>query len=217
MKSIIVSIEGNIGSGKSTLLSKLSELSLKLPCVIVLEQVDEWNKMTDDSGENIFCLFYKNPKKYSYIFQSFVLFSRVQYLLKTIKENPEDTIIICERSHYTDIMVFAKTLYELKDIEDIEWKVYQKWHDMINELFIINISGIVYVQTSPEISLNRILKRSRNGESDIKLEYLTIIHNKHEDWLNSTLNIPLHTINGNIDINDRDTQLTDIVSFINNL
>ncbi len=215
----IITIEGNIGSGKSTLLKELETMTFNKPHILLMEQVDDWLELKDNQGENIFCLFYSNPKLYSYVFQTFVLLSRLQLLLKTIKEN-EDIYIICERCHLTDLKVFAKSLYEMNDLKDIEWKVYQKWHKVVLDMFEIEISAIVYNRADPSICLERIQTRSRNGESTISLTYLDQIHTKHEEWLVSNeSNIPTLIINGNVDLlqEERGKQLYKIKEFINNL
>ena len=43
--------------------------------------------------------------------------------------------------------------------------------------------------TGPEISLERIKKRSRDGESNIPLDYLKALHERHESWLSSESNV----------------------------
>ena len=41
----------------------------------------------------------------------------------------------------------------------------------------------MYLRTTPEVSNERIKKRSRDGESGIPLEYLRALHSRHETWL----------------------------------
>ena len=216
--SIIISIEGNIGAGKTTIINEINKLTFNKSHIIILEQVQEWMNIKDDNDNNILELFYSDQQKYGYIFQSYVLFSRLQFMLKTIKDNP-NSIIICERSHLTDIKVFAKALFELGKLSSIEWNVYNKWHKLIQELFDIKISGIIYNRCSPSICLERICKRSRNGESDITLDYLNLLHNKHEDWMKDLSDIKILNINGDIDIldNERNQLLNNILFFINSL
>ena len=127
----IYSVEGNIGSGKSTLVRHLKDNLkqiyyenpfskgdmgstqdiIKKNIIYLLEPVDEWMKITDNDGEPILTKFYKNQEKYAFSFQMMAYISRIASLRKTIRENP-DSIIICERSVYTDFNVFAKMLYD---------------------------------------------------------------------------------------------------------
>jgi deoxyadenosine/deoxycytidine kinase len=78
---MIFTVEGNIGSGKTTLIGQLKSLKFNKPHIVVLEQVDEWCSLKDNEGRDILSLFYKDKQKYSYIFQSYVLFSRLHHLL----------------------------------------------------------------------------------------------------------------------------------------
>lgn len=48
---------------------------------------------------------------------------------------------------------------------------------------IIDLSGVIYIQCPPETCAVRIKKRSREGEGSIPLDYLSKIHDKHEEWL----------------------------------
>jgi deoxyadenosine/deoxycytidine kinase len=110
----IVSIEGNIGSGKSTLLSNLREtLKDRNDIVFLKEPVDEWEKITDENGLTMLEKFYSNQKAYSFPFQMMAYISRLALLKEAVKNNPS-SIIITERSLFTDKMVFAKMLYDLR-------------------------------------------------------------------------------------------------------
>lgn len=42
---------------------------------------------------------------------------------------------------------------------------------------------MIYLDVSPEKCYKRIVKRGRPEENDLPLEYLTQIHEKHENWL----------------------------------
>jgi deoxyadenosine/deoxycytidine kinase len=228
---MIFTVEGNISSGKSTLLSQLKSFKFNKPHIVVLEQVDEWSQLKDNEGVDILSLFYKDKKKYSYMFQSYVLFSRLHHLLNTIKENPNH-IIICERCHLTDLYVFAKSLYELKDINDIEWKVYNMWHQQLRDMVNIKIDGCIFVNTSPEVCIQRLNKRNRTGEGGIPLDYLTLLHEKHVDWLldrpkkedkgwfslNKDTTFSVLTIDGNVDLYDyeeKEKQFKMIAEYVN--
>lgn len=183
---IIVSIEGNIGSGKSTLLAKLREIYKDDVNVIFLkEPVDEWEKIKDENGVSILEKFYEDQNKYSFPFQMMAYVSRLKVLRDALKgigfSQNKKTIIITERSLYTDKMVFAKMLYDSGKIEHINYQIYLNWFDTFSEEFPVH--KIVYVKTSPEKCHNRIHKRSREGEEHIPLDYLINCDKYHNNML----------------------------------
>jgi deoxyadenosine/deoxycytidine kinase len=219
----IVSIEGNIGSGKSTLLSNLKEtLQNRTDIVFLKEPVDEWEKITDENGITMLEKFYSNQKDYSFPFQMMAYISRLALLKEAVKNNP-GAIIITERSLYTDKMVFAKMLYESKNIEMINYKIYLKWFETFASEFPVN--KVIYVKSSPETCFNRIEKRSRTGESSISLDYLTNCDKYHNEMLNKEVDSCVCenqlVIDGNIDIHENNSQLKDwinnIITFVDSL
>jgi len=182
--NIIISIEGNIGSGKSTLLASLQDYFKNNKKIIFLrEPVDEWESITDDNGTSMLKLFYEDQKQHSFSFQVMAYITRLALLKEAIKNNT-GCIIITERSLYTDKMVFAKMLYDSKKIESHNYKIYLKMFDTF--AFDFKVDHVIYVKTSPEICYNRIAKRSRDGESNISLEYLTKCNEYHNEMLSDT-------------------------------
>ena len=179
----IFNVEGNIGSGKSTLV-RILEKEIKcinsIPIIYVQEPVDEWNTIKDKNGETILEKFYSNQHKYAFSFQMMAYISRLSLVKQIIRDNP-NAIIICERSVFTDKEVFAKMLYDDGKIEEVNYQIYLKWfNEFIDD---IPVSGIIYVNTTPENSKSRVNIRARPGE-DIPLEYLKKCHNYHNTWLN---------------------------------
>jgi thymidylate kinase len=211
----IVSIEGNIGSGKSTLLQNLREHYENVPEVIFLkEPVDEWEKIKDENGVTILEKFYGNQQKYSFPFQMMAYVSRLKLLKDTLKNihtmysstvEKKNIIIITERSLYTDKLVFAKMLYDCGKIEYVNYQIYLNWFDTFIEDYPVN--KIIYVKASPEICHMRILKRSRDGETNIPLEYLEDCDRYHDNMIEldtegteKKIYGELLTLNGNMDI-----------------
>ena len=47
------------------------------------------------------------------------------------------------------------------------------------------LAGIVYLKCDPNVCAKRIQKRNRSEECGIPLDYLNLLHNKHEEWLNN--------------------------------
>jgi deoxyadenosine/deoxycytidine kinase len=227
-----VSIDGNIGSGKSTLLAKLKEHYDGNSHVLFLkEPVDDWEKIQDENGVTMLEKFYEDQEKYSFSFQMMVCVSRLKVLRDAKKKilggylknyDGKPYIIISERSLYTDKMVFAKMLYDSKKIEEVNYKIYLSWFDTFAEEFPVHKT--VYIKTSPEICHLRILKRLREGESNIPLEYLNNCSKYHDNMLDTTyvdcVCKDQLILDGNNDIyenvNQVDKLIQEIDKFINN-
>lgn len=192
----VVSIEGNIGSGKSTLLNKLKRVYKETPNIIFLnEPVSEWDSIQDENGTNMLEKYYSDPDKYSFSFQMMAFISRLANIKKAF-ELYDNCIIITERTLYTDKYVFAQMLVDTNKMEDILFQIYNKWFDtFVNDY---PLHKVIYVDTFPEVCFERISKRSREGESNIPLNYLAECNRYHATLLNKfddILSLP-----GNIDI-----------------
>jgi len=196
----VITIEGNIGSGKSTLVNNLKEnLDKSLYC-FVQEPVDIWQTITDSEGVDIISKFYSDQTKYAFSFQMMAYISRLSILRKNVRENP-GKILISERSLYTDKNVFAKMLYDQGKMEDVDYKIYNKWfEDFIEE---IPPMGLIYLKTDPSIAFDRVIKRNRKGEN-IPLEYLEDCSRYHDDWIDNDKKLDLSKmiIDGNVNINE---------------
>lgn len=178
---MIFSLEGNIGSGKSTILRGLKRLLRTNNSIIfLLEPVDQWDQIKDKNNVGILEKFYGDQERYAFSFQMMAYISRLALLKKTIRENP-GCHIVTERSISTDKNVFAKMLHEDNKIEEINYQIYLKWFDEFVEE--AKIDGIIYIRATGETCFERVKKRSRTGESNIPVEYLTRCGEKHDDWI----------------------------------
>ena len=179
---IIFSIEGNIGSGKSTLVSllqKTNNLNFNRKIIYLQEPVTLWDTIRDENGKTMLEKFYLNQERYAFSFQMMAYISRTAQLRQVIRKNPR-SIILTERSVYTDKNVFAKMLYDDKKIEKVNYTIYLKWFDEFIQ--DIPLNGIIYVKTDPEICSQRIIERKRIGET-IPLSYSIRCHQYHQDWI----------------------------------
>jgi deoxyadenosine/deoxycytidine kinase len=200
--SQIISIEGNIGSGKTTFLSYMREYYRDNPNIIFLrEPVDEWESIKDyKTGQSMLEKFYLNQEKYSFSFQMMAFISRLSLLKETVKQNP-NAIIITERCLYTDKYVFAKMLYDMGKIEDINYQIYNKWFEEFSSDY--PITKIIYIKSSPDICQKRIKIRNRISEDTISLDYLTECSDYHNDMIEifyRQYNTDIKILDGNIDI-----------------
>lgn len=225
-------IEANIGGGKSTFTRKLMQGLYKdaeynytiVPdkhTLLLLEPVDEWVNMKDSEGKNILEHYYGDPKKYSFAFQMNSFISRCERLQEEEKKHlvrHEDTNksgpIIMERSVYSDYYCFAKNCFENGSMTEIEYNIYKKWFHWLTESFSIKSKGYIYIRTDPEICYERVKKRARSAEGVIPLEYLTDLHNKHEEWLKSLPENQVLILDGNKDFENNEDIFNEYVEKI---
>ena len=218
---LIYSIDGNIGSGKSTIVEslkkKFGEYYLKndkVEFIFADEPVDVWQSVKDSSGENILEKFYNDQERYSFPFQMMAYISRLSRLKEVIKKiKKQYTVIVTERSVFTDYEIFAKMLFDDNKIEEINYNIYKMWfNEFIRDL---PFKGIIYVKTDPELCNERIKTRNRSGEN-IPIEYLRKCHDYHESWIDKLKDDKkVKIINGNMDIDYslRDN-VSDIIEFL---
>ena len=185
---ILVSLEGNIGAGKSTLLEALAQrLGEQVSSVgstnwiFLREPVHIWDEIRDSEGTTILSKFYANPAKYAFAFQIMAYTTRLHELRRLLRENPQCRGVICERSLEADKHIFAKMLHSDGLIEDVMYNIYERFFNEYEDMY--KVSGIIYVDADPEVCHQRIIKRSRDGETNITLEYLTKCRDYHSAWL----------------------------------
>ena len=194
-KPTIVSLEGNIGVGKSTLVRYLKSQKFNKNIIFIEEPVDVWNTIKDNENKTALEYFYENKTKYSFSFQMMAFISRLSLVKKTIEQNP-NAIVFMERSLQTDKNVFEKMLYEDKHINIIEHQIYDKWFEEFGEL--AKLTHIIYLSSTPQTSFARVQNRSRNGENNITIDYLTKCHDYHNKWI-MNFDTPTLIIDGNVD------------------
>ena len=193
-------VEGNIGVGKSTLVKALEERGLST----LQEPVDSWSTTTNENGKNILEEFYTAPKRWAYTFQSIAFRTRIMGM-DTISDD-----CIVERSVYTDRMVFAESARDSGNIDDIEWNDYTNWFDFVMNKIGKRPRGIIYLRGSPETCMEQIKKRGRKGEENIDMDYLRLLHRKHDNWLINEDNVLVL----DIDNMDRSTFVDRILAFV---
>lgn len=170
-------VEGNIGAGKSTFL-KLLERSLNVQ--VVYEPHRKWQEV--DGHENLLDLFYKDINRWSYTFQSYAFVTRVVEQEAYLKKCTQPFQVL-ERSVYSDRYCFAKNCFQMGVMSSLEWKLYQEWFAWLVDNYAPKPDGFIYLQTNPSICYDRLRKRNRTEEVGVTKEYLTMLHDKHEQWL----------------------------------
>ncbi len=183
----LVAIAGNIGAGKSTLTKYLSE---------------QWHFDTvpEPEAKNPFLKdFYKNPKRWALHSQLFFLTERAKMQKKAEKNS---RYLILDRTIYEDAEVFAKLV-----LSKNEYNVYKRVYNFfLEELTPPNF--VVYLKASVPTLMERIKRRGRLYEKNIKRSYIKRLNEKYEEWISSFKIAPVITI---------DTDKYEIFSLFNDI
>jgi deoxyadenosine/deoxycytidine kinase len=165
-----VVIDGLILAGKTTAISNVKARLLSSTDTtfnFFEEPVNSW------MNEGWLEKYYSNISKFASSFQMRIILSHIQQKneIEEINRGQESTNIvnISERSAITTLNVFSKMLIADGILDEIEFKL----HEQMIEMFKYKKPDIlIYLNIDPEIALRRNLKRMRNGESNITIEYL---------------------------------------------
>lgn len=175
-------IEGNIGSGKSTL-CRMLEVFYNGEAEVIYEPVDEWKSVqNNEDGKNLLQCYYEEQNRWGFSFQLYGLLTRFH---DTMKKQQKELRFV-ERSIFSYKNVFARFLYENKKMNSLEWKMYEQWFDWLSkDSFEVENkpNGFIYLRANPETSYQRMLKRERNEEKCVPIEYLESVNKYHDDWL----------------------------------
>ncbi len=185
--AVLVSLEGSIGSGKSTLINALKERHPDWH--FIDEPVSTWQALKNEAGEDLLQVFYKDIKRYSYTFQNCALLSRAINIQKKIEAwraggCDGSCVFVTERCLETDYHVFAQMLKDDGMMDSMEWGLYKMWYDYIKDMST-PLTGIVYVNTPPDICADRIKQRGRSGEEKIGSSYLENLDKYQRGWLSN--------------------------------
>jgi len=156
----VITLDGNIGCFKTSILNYFHKY-YKTP--VDLEPVENWSEYL----KNMY-----NTDKSTYNFQIRVWLDRCWIQEKS------NTILLMERSPYFIKNVFVEKAYEDKTISEEEYKNILTLHKTTDKLW--EPRGYIYLRSNPEICFNRIIKRGREAEKNIKIEYLKRIHELHD-------------------------------------
>jgi len=91
-----------------------------------------------------------------------------------------------------------------------EYDVLDEWFKWVIQNLDIKVDLIIYLRTSPEVVFERVVKRKRDEEKIVSLDYIKKLHALHENWLyhKSTFSLPapVITINGNLNLEEMETE-----------
>lgn len=172
---LTITIEGNVGAGKTTLIEALDTI-IPLKTVTLREPLEKW---TNINGINLLQLAYDDPTKWATTFQSFVMSTMItNHLLPTNGKTK-----IMERSIFSARYCFNEHHKATGNINEVDFMILDQWFELITTRMHFPVDFTIYLQTSPNITMQRIQQRKRPEENNMDIATITNIHNLHENWL----------------------------------
>ena len=164
-----IAIAGNIGSGKTTLTRLLAKHFGWTPH---FEEVDH-NPYLDS--------FYEDMQRWSFNIQIFFLNSRFRQVIE-IRNSGKN--VIQDRTIYEDAMIFAPNLYSMGLMESRDFENYKSLFDLMSK-FLQAPDLLIYLRASVPTLIRQIAKRNRDYEQSIRLDYLSNLNDRYEEWISN--------------------------------
>lgn len=204
-QNFIFSVEGNIGTGKSSFLEIINRYFSGVQ--IMKEPIEKWTKVGNDCDNNLLDLFYNDPKRWAYSFQTRCSFTKAMEY-----DNLAAPVVFTERSWLSDRYVFTETLHEMNMMSKIELEMHNDWFNWLLKK-TPRIDAIIYLRASPNICFDRLIHRNRSEEASMNFGYLNVVDKKYNEWLieNNGNDIPVIVIDADEDFEDIEHRHIEII------
>ena len=162
-----IAIAGNIGSGKTTLTKMLAAHYGWTP---KFESVD-FNPYLAD--------FYEDMERWSFNIQIYFLNKRFKDVVDISRQKD---VIIQDRTIYEDARIFAPNLHSMGLMSTRDFENYSDLFDLMMSL-VAKPDLMIYLRSSIPNLIAQIQKRGREYEKSIRIDYITGLKQRYEDWI----------------------------------
>jgi deoxyadenosine/deoxycytidine kinase len=168
---------GTMGSGKTT-------------AAKFIAKAFRYKLIEEKFGDNAFLpRFYADMKRWAFHSQTFFLMEKINQMLET----PSLLIrypVVQDTPIQQDAFSYAKAQHVLGNIDDAEWRLYQKIYNSF-EPYFPKPDIIIYLKTTVPALVQRINKRGRGYEQKIPQSYLELLDMLNTRWLSENKTIPV--------------------------
>ena len=162
-----IAVAGNIGSGKTTLTKMLAAHYGWTP---KFESVD-YNPYLAD--------YYEDMERWSFNLQIYFLNKRFKDVVDISKT---DDVIIQDRTIYEDARIFAPNLHAMGLMSTRDFENYTDLFDLM--MSMVNPPDLlIYLKSSIPNLVAQIQKRGREYEKGIRIDYLTGLNDRYDEWI----------------------------------
>jgi len=164
-----IAIAGNIGSGKTTLTR-------------VLSKHYGWKALYEDVENNPYLQsFYEDMQRWSFNLQVFFLNSRFRQVVEIRRSGKN---VVQDRSIFEDAYIFAPNLHSMNLMSTRDFENYISLFELMSS-FIQPPDLLIYLRASVPTLVEQIQKRGREYEESIRLDYLKLLNDRYESWIDN--------------------------------
>lgn len=162
-----VAIAGNIGSGKTTLTRLLAKHF-------------GWKPHYEDVENNPYLnSFYQDMQRWSFNLQIYFLNSRFRQVIEIRKSGKN---VVQDRTIYEDAYIFAPNLHSMNLMSTRDFENYSSLFELMNS-FVQPPDLLIYLRASVSTLVEQIQIRGREYEESIRLDYLKLLNERYESWI----------------------------------
>lgn len=194
-----IAVAGNIGAGKTTLTQMLAKHY-------------KWTPQFESTEDNPYLTdFYDDMQRWSFNLQIYFLNSRLRQLIDIQKG--ADTVIQ-DRTIYEDAHIFAPNLHEMGLMSRRDFENYAQFFQTLKKM-VSPPDLLIYLKASIPTLVDRIQKRGRDYEENIRLDYLKRLNEHYNNWIDNYKDGPLLIIESdNINFDETEDGFAQIIGKI---
>ena len=162
-----IAIAGNIGSGKTTLTRLLSKHY-------------GWEAKYEEADTNPYLAdFYNDMQRWSFNLQIYFLKERFKGIVEILRA---ENNVVQDRTIFEDARIFAPNLHSMGLMSTRDFENYNTLFDLMLSL-VKGPDLLIYLRSSIPNLVSQIHKRGRDYESGIRIDYLSGLNTRYEEWI----------------------------------
>ena len=162
-----IGIAGNIGCGKTTLTRMLSEHYGWTPKY----EAVSYNPYLED--------YYKDIPRWSFNLEMYFLEQRFKDVLEIARSKD---VVIQDRTLFEGVYIFVANNYEMGNLSKRDFDTYMGMFNLLTSL-VSPPDLLIYLRSSIPHLVSQIQKRGREYEKSIRIDYITGLNERYEEWI----------------------------------
>ncbi len=194
-----IAIAGNIGAGKTTLCEQLGKNF-------------GWDVHFESTNDNPYLSdFYNDMQRWSFNLQIYFLNNRYRQILKILNG---DHTVVQDRTIYEDAYIFAPNLHDMGLMSSRDFDNYfDLFKTMSSQIQAPDL--LIYLKASIPTLVSHIQDRGRDYEGNMSLDYLKLLNERYENWIQNYKEGKLLIINADkVDFKNNPEELGQVVNLV---